>query len=191
MEFLKDIFGDKSLTFEELETALKDNKDIKLVNLASGNYVAKDKFDKAELKAKELEQQLTTANDTIKSFEDLDVESLKQGVKDWESKYNAETEALNQKLAKQTKDSLINIALMQSKAKNIKATRALLNEDSISVDGDNLIGFKEQMESIIKDNAYMFGEETETNPHTFGGGEPQGDTLEEEFKEWETEAGLF
>lgn len=35
MDFLKDIFGDKALTYAELEAALKDNKDVKLANLAA------------------------------------------------------------------------------------------------------------------------------------------------------------
>lgn len=31
MDFLKSIFGDKTLTYAELETALKDSKDIKQI----------------------------------------------------------------------------------------------------------------------------------------------------------------
>lgn len=45
MEYLKPIFGDKTLTYAELEAALKDSKDVKLGNLASGQYVDKAKLD--------------------------------------------------------------------------------------------------------------------------------------------------
>ena len=45
MELLKAIFGDKALTFSELEAALKDNKELKLANLAEGGYVGKEKFE--------------------------------------------------------------------------------------------------------------------------------------------------
>ncbi len=38
MDFLKAIFGDKALTYAELEAALKDSKDIKLANLAGGGH---------------------------------------------------------------------------------------------------------------------------------------------------------
>ena len=38
MDFLKAIFGDKALTYSELEAALKDSKDIKLANLAGGTH---------------------------------------------------------------------------------------------------------------------------------------------------------
>ncbi len=44
MEKLKALFGSDALTFEQLEEKLKDNKEIKLANLASGNYVDKAKL---------------------------------------------------------------------------------------------------------------------------------------------------
>ncbi|MGN1119349.1 MAG: hypothetical protein ACI4Q4_03255 [Oscillospiraceae bacterium] len=59
MEFLKNIFGDKALTYAELEAALKDSKEVKLANLASGGYVDKGKFDALETKNKTLTEQLS------------------------------------------------------------------------------------------------------------------------------------
>ena len=174
MEFLKSIFGDKPLTYAELEAKLKENKEIKLANLASGQYVDKDKFDKAELKAKETETQLTTANETIKGFKDLDVEGLKKGVADWETKYKADTTALKEKLINQTKSSTIEIALLGAKAKNTKAVKALLDQEKISLDGDNLLGIGEQLEAIKKDNAFLFDDGKSQNPPATYGGEPNG-----------------
>ena len=58
MELLKAIFGDKALTFSELEAALKDNKELKLANLAEGGYVGKEKFEALETKNKTLSEQL-------------------------------------------------------------------------------------------------------------------------------------
>ena len=189
MEFLKSIFGDKALTYADLENALKDNKDIKLANLASGKYVDKDKFDKAETKAKELETQLSSANDTIKGFKDLDVESLKKGVADWEQKYKADTAALNEKLINQTKSSKIEIALLGAKAKNTKAVKALLDEEKISLDGDNLLGINEQLEAIKKDNAFLFDDGKPQNPPAPYGGEPTtGD--DDDLSKWAAEVGL-
>ena len=59
MDFLKNIFGDKALTYAELEAALKDNKEVKLANLAAGGYVDKGKFDALETKNKTLSEQLS------------------------------------------------------------------------------------------------------------------------------------
>lgn len=174
MDFLKSIFEDKALTYADLEAKLKDNKEIKLANLASGQYVDKEKFERAETKAKDLETQLNTANETIKGFKDLDIEGLKKGVSEWEKKYNDDTKALNDKLINQTKSSKIEIALLAAKAKNTKAVKALLDEEKISLDGENLIGVNEQLEAIKKDNAYLFDDGRLPNPPPPYGGEPNG-----------------
>ena len=41
MEKLKALFGTEALTWEQLEEKLKDNKEVKLANLAAGSYVDK------------------------------------------------------------------------------------------------------------------------------------------------------
>lgn len=38
----------------------------------------------------EYESQLKTANDTIKSYKDMDIDSIKKSASDWETKYNDE-----------------------------------------------------------------------------------------------------
>ena len=45
VEFLKALFSDKALTFDEFAKAVADSKDIKLANLADGKYVDKQKLD--------------------------------------------------------------------------------------------------------------------------------------------------
>lgn len=63
MEFLKAIFGDRAMTYEELTAALKDSKDVKLANLAKGEYVGVEKFN-AKV------EELKTANGTIRNLQD-------------------------------------------------------------------------------------------------------------------------
>lgn len=97
--FLKALFGDSALTFDQLVNAIQtyngkaENKDkqIKIGNIGDGSYVSSDKF-----KAKEAE--LTTANTTIKNlqgeikkWDGVDVDKLKTAVADWETKYNQDT----------------------------------------------------------------------------------------------------
>ena len=45
-----------------------------------------------------LKTQLTTANDTIKSYKDMDVDGIKAKVGEWETKYNTDTQALKDQL---------------------------------------------------------------------------------------------
>lgn len=87
MEFLKNIFGDKSLTFEDFMSALSADKNIKLVNLADGQYVDKGKLaDKIN--------ELKEANYTIEKLKKNsdEVESLKQTIADYEAKEKKRTD---------------------------------------------------------------------------------------------------
>lgn len=149
MEKLKALFGTDALTFEQLEEKLKESKEVKLANLASGAYVDKRKFD-------DKVAELTTANDTIKGlketvakFDGVDVEKLKQDAKDWETKYSTDLAAV--KL-----DSAVSMALVEAKAKNPKLARAALDMSVIKLDGEKLLGLSEQLEALKKSDAYLF-----------------------------------
>lgn len=104
MEFLKEILGEELYTqvAEKINSYNSDEKNknnpVKIVNLSSGNYVGKEKFDAKETEVAGLTQQLNDANATIKSYEDMDVEAIKKSVKDWETKYNEDTANLQKQL---------------------------------------------------------------------------------------------
>ena len=156
MEFLKALFDEGALTYEQLETKLKDNKDIKLANLASGQYV-----DKQKLLDKEVE--LTTANetiaglqDTVKQFDGVDLDGLKQSVQNWETKYNDDVSKL--KL-----DAALDLALIQNKAKNPKIIKAALNMENIKLDGDKILGLDEQLSTLKENEGYLFDAESDPN----------------------------
>lgn len=55
MEILKTMFGGKALTFEQFAEKVNNAADVKLGNLAGGQYVEKDKYD-------DVSNQLTSAN---------------------------------------------------------------------------------------------------------------------------------
>ncbi len=61
-EELKELFGDKTLSYDDFSKAI-EGKGIKLANLSAGGYVAKNKYDEDLKKAKAL--------DYKKKFEDL------------------------------------------------------------------------------------------------------------------------
>jgi len=104
-EFLKKLFGEGAITFDQFVDALDADKTIKLANLADGGYVAKDKHDN---KVRELtteltgvKEQLETANTTIQSYKDMDIDGIKQSAASWEQKHKTDTEALQKKLDEQ------------------------------------------------------------------------------------------
>lgn len=104
--------------------------------------------------------------DTVKKFDGVDPDKLKQDLADLQKKYDADIS--------QTKlDSALELALVQSKARNTKAVRALLKAESIKLDGDKLLGLDEQLTALKKEASYLFEDEEKKQETTItaSGGE--------------------
>ncbi len=174
-EYLKPLFGTAedgsplALTFEQLSTALSENKDIKLVNLADGGYVSKDKFDGKETELKGIKEQLDNANNTIKSYKDMDIDGIKQSVTDWEKKYNDDTAALRQQLAEQEQMHSLDMFLSgyQFTSKAAKdGIRAEFLSKKFPFENGSFLGAKEYMDGLKSNDDYKGAFVTEVVPPT-------------------------
>lgn len=161
MDKLKALFGADALTWEQLESKLKDNKEIKLANLAAGQYVDKKKFDDKAAELDTANATITGLRETVSKFDGVDVEKLKKDAADWETKYNSDIAAV--KL-----DSAVSLALVEAKAKNPKLARAALDMSLVKLDGDKLLGLSEQLENLRKSDSYLFEEEDNSGSNTGG-----------------------
>lgn len=156
MDKLKELFGEEALTFSQLEEKLKDNKDVKLANLASGLYVDKKKYDDKVMELSTAQGTINTLNEKVSKFDGVDLEGLKNEAKTLKDKFETDMAAV--KL-----DSALNLALVNAKAKNPKLAKAALDMSIIKLDGENLIGLSEQLESLKKSDAYLFDVEDQSN----------------------------
>lgn len=110
IEFLKEIFGSEALTYEQLSEKLEGNENIKLANLASGDYVSKDTLNQVEQAANEkvsafkLEQAIENA---FKDAKVRDAVSVKAHLSMDNVKLNdkGELEGLNDQLEKLKTDN--------------------------------------------------------------------------------------
>ena len=107
-EFLKKLFGTpkdgeqaKSMTYEELEAAIDAAKDIQVIDLKAGGYVAKEKLDGKIIELDGVKKQLEDANKEIGSYKEMDIDGIKKSASDWETKYKEETKKLQQQLKDQ------------------------------------------------------------------------------------------
>ena len=114
MEFLKEIFGDGSLTYDELAAKLKDNKDIKLANLAGGMYVDKRKLTDKENELAAANQKISGLEKAVKEFDGVDVKALNAQIKTLQDKYDTDVAGL--KL-----NSALDMALVNAKAHHMGA----------------------------------------------------------------------
>lgn len=149
MDKLKALFGTEALTFEQLEEKLKDNKEIKLANLATGEYVAKGKHDDTVKELQAANDTIAGLQETVKKFDGVDIEGLRKAAADWETKWHTDTEALKV-------DSLLTDALVSAKAKNPKMVKKMLDLSLIKRDGEKLLGLTEQLDSLKESDGYAF-----------------------------------
>lgn len=176
-EFLRKLFKKDEngavipMTYEELEAAIDADKGIKIADLSGGGYVAKDKFDAKETELKGIRKQLDDANTQIKSFEDQDVDGIKQKVADWEKKYNTDTQALKDQMAAQNRSHAEDMFLAGYKFTSKAARKGVLDElrsKQFQLDEKGtFLGAKEFMSSLMEDEDYKGAFVTEN---------PSGDT---------------
>lgn len=188
-EFLRKLFKKDEngavipMTYEELEAAVDADKGIKIADLSGGGYVAKDKFDAKETELKGIRKQLDDANTQIKSFEDQDVDGIKQKVADWEAKYNTDTQALKDQMAAQNRSHAEDMFLAGYKFTSKAARKGVLDElrsKQFQLDEKGtFLGAKEFMSSLMEDEDYKGAFVTEnpagdTNQGNGGTNPPEG-----------------
>lgn len=150
MEFLKEVLGDD--LYNQVADKLKGHeKDVKLANLAGGDYVSKAKYE-ADLQAKDT--RISELTEQVKDFDGVDVKKLQKDVADWQTKYDNDI--------KEAKlNSKIQLAVAKSGARSEKALMGMLDRDKITVDDKGEIkGLDEQIEALKKEDAFLF----ETEP---------------------------
>ena len=124
-------------------------------------------------KAKDLQTQLDTANNTIKErdkqLETLknspdNPETLKQQIQQLQDDNKAKDEAHQKEIKELKVNSALEKALTNAKAKNAKAVQALLDlGDDVELNEDGTIkGLDEKIKALKKSDAYMFNDDKQT-----------------------------
>ena len=139
MEFLKSIFGNAALTYDQLAEKLRGSADVKLANLASGQYVDKGKFDAAQIELAGVREQLKSANEAIDGFKKLDPEGLKKAAQEWKDKHAADTAALQEKIKSQAKDAAVRLAVAKENVHDDTLTMAALDLGKVAVAEDGTV----------------------------------------------------
>lgn len=99
------------------------------------------------------------------------IEELKEANKDADTEYQG-------KLATINKNNKVDLALRDAGARNPRAVRALLDETKVSVDGDNLLGLADQLDSLKESDGYLFQSDkqaTKQGVKITVGGDPKGE----------------
>lgn len=173
MEFLKEILGDK---YPEFEAAIKaynedpENKDkqIKLANLGTGEYVSKAKYSSMELERDNYKTQLATAQDSLKAFKDVDVEKLKGEITTLSTQLQDKETEFNKKLADIEYNSNLESFFSSYKFTSELAKKAAIEEfkkKELKMDNGKFLGGEDFMKELKESNPTAFeSEEDEKAP---------------------------
>ncbi|SDX89561.1 phage scaffolding protein [Tepidimicrobium xylanilyticum] len=152
LEQLKELGLDEEIAKKILEAYKEAIKD---------KYVPIERFNEVNEEKKELKNQL---EDRDKQLQELKVkaagnEELTAKITELEELNKQTKEEYENKIAALKKETAIELKLKDEKARNIKAVKALLDLDKVSLDGDNLIGLDEQLKGLKESDPYLFGED--------------------------------
>src|SRR5699024_880449 len=154
----------KELLGEELyNQVIEKAGDKKIAVVSDGNWIPKDKFDTLNTTKKDLEEQLEQRDAQLEDLKKVDADGLKQKIQDLQTENETTKQEYQAKLEKQAIDFSLEKALTGAKVRNPKAVKALLDLDSIKLDGEKLLGLDDQLSTIKESDGYLFEDEKQTN----------------------------
>lgn len=144
MEILKTLFGDEALTFDQFAEKVNNAADVKLGNLAGGQYVEKDKYD-------DISNQLASANASLEGYDPDWQDKVKQAQAEGDKK-------LNDYKFEQAVESVINNA----GAADLVSVKANLDMSKVTQSEDGKIaGLDEQLAELKQSKPFLFKSEEE------------------------------
>ena len=152
MGILKALFGDDALTFDQFAEKVNNSTDVKLGNLAGGQYIEKEKYD-------DVSKQLETANANLEGYDHDWQAKLAQAQADGEKK-------LNDYKFEQSVESAINNA----GAADLVSVKANLDMSKIAQGEDGKItGLDEQLAEPKTNKPFLFKSDEPQKKLNLGG----------------------
>jgi len=169
MEFLKAIYGDKALTYDEVVQAInahngneanKDNQ-IKIGNLGKGEYVSAGKYNSLQETLNGKDAEIANANNLI-----AELRKASKGNEEMQQKfteYEAENAKLQAELQETKIKSAIKVALLSEKAVDVDYLTFKLNEklkekgETLELDeNENIKGWDDKLSGLKTQFPTMF-----------------------------------
>lgn len=149
-EILTQLFGD----------AVTDDIMTKFNGELGKKFVAKSDFNAKIEEIKALNKTISERDNQLKELKSNagDNDALKQQIEQLQADNKTASENFQKELDGIKFNSALELKLASSGAKNPKALKGLLDMDKIHYEDGALVGFSEQLETIKKENDYLFGD---------------------------------
>jgi hypothetical protein len=149
-ERLKNLIGDE--LYSKIEEKIKDNKDVKLkdIDIISGNFVTKTRFDEINSENKTLKEKSTTYEKQLKETKKLleGSEEFKTKYEELNTKYQDEISSKDKEILNIKKNTKIKDFLKENGAKYPELLMKDINIDSISYENDKLNGVTDVLKDL-------------------------------------------
>lgn len=160
MAKLKEIIGEelfKQLSAEkQKEYEAKDYEDV-----SDGAYVPKSRFDQVNKESKDYKKQVEDRDTQITNLKEeyKDVDGIKDKLSTLEKDNKTQKETYEKQLSDIAFSNALEKGLGAYSLKDKKLIMALIDKDKLKVDGENVIGLKEQIEPLQKSHDFLFEKE--------------------------------
>lgn len=172
MDWLKEILKKAGIEEGELEGLIGEiGKEL------AKYFIPKDKYNEVAEAKKKLEEDIQERDNQLEQLKNAasNNEELKKQIEELQEANRRAAEEWQAKMAQMKLDFAIEKALAAAKAKNIKAVKALLDLEKVKLDGEQLLGLDDQLETLKETDPYLFGDSGKvgggTNPP--GAGNPE------------------
>lgn len=149
----------KELLGEELYNQVKEKIGDKELIINDGKYIPKSKFDDLNEDKKKIQAQLDEANTKIESLSKVSPDDLQKEIDDWKSKYDTDTKALNDEIAKREREYVIKDLTRDIKFSSESAKKSFINdleEKNLKIEDGKMLGFDDYLNSYKEQDAGAF-----------------------------------
>lgn len=144
-----------------------------------GTMIAKSRFDEVNGENKSLKEQLDDRDKQLKEL--AKNEEATEGLKSEITRLQDENKATTEKHSAEVKqlkiNSAVELALTGAKARNLTATKALLDLNGVEIDKDgNVVGLDDKVKALVEneETKFMFASDETVITGTTPGGQPGG-----------------
>lgn len=135
-------------------------------------FVPKKRFDEVNDAKKQLEADVSERDEQLESLRKVDAEGLEAEIQRLQDENKAKQEKYEAEVKQIKIDNAVHLALTNSKAKNLKAARALLDLENAELDGDSVKGLDEQLKQLMESEESKFLFDTEVKTPALKGASP-------------------
>lgn len=120
------------------------------------SFIPKNRFDEVNESNKTLKAQIADRDKQLEDLKKVDAAGLNARIAELQAENKKAKETHDAQINEMRRDYAIENALRDAKAKNIKAVRALLNLDEITIDGEKINGIDKQIKALTESEETKF-----------------------------------